>query len=87
LGVVAVSAGLSSAFAALISTPLDVLKTRIQVQGTGLGDTARSLLAEAAATTRPASVFFSGGSARVLKYTPAAMAAVTYYEHLKRSCA
>merc|ERR1711865_70949 len=75
----ALSAFGSAAFASYVSTPVDVIKTRMQVEGVGLKPTVSALLKEGSGS------FMRGSSARVLKYTPMVTVVATYFEFLKRS--
>ena len=78
--------GLAGACAGLVSTPLDVVKTRIQTQRRGEGVqalTALQVVKQIARTEGPAG-FMRGASARVLYFMPSAAICWTTYETVKR---
>ena len=78
--------GAAGACAGLVSTPLDVVKTRIQTQRRGAGIRARTAVDVMRDIWRQEGMrgFMRGGSARVLYYMPSAAICWTTYETVKR---
>ena len=78
--------GMAGACAGLVSTPLDVVKTRIQTQRRGAGIQSMTAVQVMRDIWRQEGVrgFMRGGSARVLYFMPSAAICWTTYETVKR---
>jgi hypothetical protein len=77
------SAFLGATFAIACTTPVDVLKTHIQVegkQGGGVRQTLQRLLADGGVSS-----LWKGFGPRCLKYAPLASVVVVYFDHAKKS--
>jgi hypothetical protein len=78
-----VSAFLGATFAIAVTTPVDVLKTHIQVegkQGGGVVKTMQRLLVDGGVAS-----LWKGFGPRCLKYAPLASVVVVYFDHAKKS--
>ena len=78
--------GMAGACAGLVSTPLDVVKTRIQTQRRGAGVRASTAMEVVRGIWRQEGMrgFMRGASARVLYFMPSAAICWTTYETVKR---
>jgi hypothetical protein len=85
LGISGVSAFLGATFAIVCTTPIDVIKTHIQVEGKeggGVRRTIQRLLNNGGVVS-----LWKGLAPRCLKYAPLASAVVVYFEHAKQTSA